>query len=1340
MGPGAVTTVAINDLTFPALLDSGSQVTTIAMETYERHLSHVPLLPLKDFGLNHAGGDTLPIHGYISVDLRVPFVKGEKMNVPVLIVPTTAYNRHVPVVVGTNYLMELKKLVRNQGASYNQQYVPENWRVAFRCLPDEDGRVAKVKAIRSHTIVIPPNETKVVWGLAHNIPAGRPLLIEESPICHLQTVVMPRIVSFSQSGTNKVPVYLANMGNKPVKIFPRTLLCELHDADIVASPDSDREVNGKDLRKEAIPSVNMDTAGLSETEIGQVNQLLRNSQDVFSRTSNDLGRCTQVKHEINLTDLTPFQEPYHRVPPGMLEEARKYIKDLLASGVIRDSKSPYRSNVVFVRKKDGTLRLCLDLRKLNSKTIPDAYYLPKINETLDVLSGAKWFSKFDLNSGYNQIELEESHKERTAFSVGPLGFFEYNRMPQGCRNGPATFQRTMENCMGDLNLRKCIIYLDDIIIFSKTIQEHVERMKEVFARLREYGLKLKPSKCFLFQKRISYLGHIVSASGVEADSEKISTLKNWPIPKTVADVRKFLGFVGYFRRFIKDHARIVSPLSDLLQGDCSGKKKRAIVWEPRHQESFDSIIQKLVTAPVLAYADYNLPFILHTDASKSGLGAVLYQKQEGQMRVIAYASRKLKSSEVLYPAHKLEFLALKWAVLDKFYDYLYGHPFEVHSDNNPLTYVLSSAKLDSTGHRWLAELSSFNFKIYYRPGKQNIDADILSRLHENSKSSELELNTDSVKAICEQMLDPNSSFSDSVGNCMSINAIEQKNEENQAVNIDESPDWKKLQRKDPTISRVLYYFESKKPLPSQIRKELPGVKKILYDWDKLRLRDGVLMRCRKKDTGDVFQLVLPYDFQKQALGGIHDDLGHLGITKTLELARDRFYWPTMTQDVERHVKFCERCIRRKASPPKSASLVPIKSNYPMELLCIDYLSLEPSKGGYENILVITDHFSHYAQAIPTKNQTANTTAKALWDNFIIHYGFPAKLHSDQGRNFESKVIADLCKVAGIRKTRTTPAHPQGNGMTERFNRTLLNMLGTLAEKKKQDWKSYVPQLVHAYNATYHETCGVSPYYLMFGRHPRLPIDVAMGLDLNKNVGSPRTNYGKKLHEHMKYTYELARVEAAKQTTRQKKYYDQRVKQASVKVGDRVLVRRVAFTGKHKLADKWENGTYIVEGQPNEDVPVYIVRSEDCNKTKTIHRNLLLPVSYLPPMDVANGNRPIKPRNKVKLPEKVEEESSGSSELSDSESEVMSFRNNWDDKTDQHDNDKHVDEGSTEDGMRAEETVEDTPQIENTENDNEEVEFMPRRSDRVRRPPVWYRSGDFIIDQGIVNSDLFEYFV
>ena len=751
----------------------------------------------------------------------------------------------------------------------------------------------------------------------------------------------------------------------------------------------------------------------------EAKEMLKRNAKVFSKDDMDMGRTNLVKHHIKLTDPVPFKEAYRRIPPQMYDEVKTHLQEMLDLGAIRPSNSPWASAIMLVRKKDGSLRFCIDLRKLNNRTVKDAYSLPRIESILDSLGGAQIFSTLDLKAGYWQVEMAEECKAYTAFTCGPLGFYECDTMPFGATNAPATFQRLMHDCLGELNMNWCIVYLDDIIIFSETKEEHLKRLEAVFQKLCAAGLKLKPSKCFFFREEIEYLGHVVSGKGISTNPKKIEAVAKWPTPKTVYDIRSFLGFVGYYRRFIKNFSRITKPIREVITGLENQSKRTAkktyIDWTDAADTAFEHLKAMCVSTPILAYPDYQLPFTLHTDSSTDGLGAMLYQKQDGKLRVIAYASRSVSKAESNYPAHKLEFLALKWAVCEKFHEYLYGSKsFEVFTDNNPLTYVLTSAKLDACGQRWVAKLANYSFSIKYRCGVSNTEADALSRikwpeaLSDNVDIDNGCMDTHVINAILTGAV-TKFSLIESVSCSTKVIPTELDKETGKLSNID----WIKEQRLDPNLGVIIKLIEFGQLTKRKLQgKDSSEVKSFLRNKKSLKLVKDVLYRKSYSDNSTskktLWQLVVPKLFRERALLGCHDDVGHQGILRTLSLLRERFYWPGMQEEATQHVLKCSRCLRRK-TPPQVAPLQPILVTQPLELVHMDYLSLEPSKGNIENVLVITDHFTRYALAYPSKTQTAQATARILWDNFICHYGFLEKFISDQGRNFESDLIKELCR-------------------------------------------------------------------------------------------------------------------------------------------------------------------------------------------------------------------------------------------------------------------------------------------------------------------------------------------
>ena len=424
--------------------------------------------------------------------------------------------------------------------------------------------------------------------------------------------------------------------------------------------------------------------------------------------------------------------------------------------------------------------------------------------------------------------------------------------------------------------------------------------------------------------------------------------------------------------------------------------------------------------------------------------------------------------------------------------------------------------------------------------------------------------------------------------------------------------WMKEQRADPNLTVIIKLIESGQlQKRKQHGKDTPEVKSLLRIRKSLKLVKDILYRKTYTDNSSSkkvqWQLVVPKAYRSRALVGCHDDVGHQGRMRTLSLLRERFYWPGMQTEAMQHVQQCTRCLRRK-TPSHVAPLQPIHVTQPLELVHMDYLSLEPSKGNIENVLVITDDFTRYALAYPSKTQTAQATARILWDNFICHYGFPEKFISDQGRNFESDLIKELCKIAGVKKLHTTPYHPQGNGQCERFNSTLCNMLGTLSEEEKSDWKSYLGCMTHAYNCTKHASTTYSPHYLMFGRHPRLPIDVEFGLPKsNSGDNSSKSRYVQKLRRRLNYAFQKATKVANQQANKYKSSYDKSIKGPQLQEKDLVLVKIVAHKGRHKLQDKWEPEEYVVVEQPIAGTPVYRVQPVTGGNIRTLHRNLLLPL-------------------------------------------------------------------------------------------------------------------------------------
>ena len=988
-----------------------------------------------------------------------------------------------------------------------------------------------------------------------------------------------------------------------------------------------------------------DLRHLAWEEREKVKLMLDDVKDVFGKDENDIGEISDFYLDIKLTDEIPVAEPYRRIPKNLYQEVKDHISNLLAKGWVRRSYSAYSSPMVCVRKKSGGLRLCCDFRKLNKKMIPDRHPIPRVQDILDNLKGKAWFSNLDFSQAYHQGKVREESRKYTAFAT-PWMLLEWCVIPYGLMTAPGAFQRFINDCLQDLRDTICTAYLDDVLTFSKTFEDHLVDVKKVLVCLQRRGVKLNAKKCEFFKKEIRYLGRLISSKGYRPDPEDVKALEKCKIPpKTVGNLRSIIGFLSYYRTYIEKFSLKMKPIYDLLQKGKDGKNvdsRTKVVWEAKHQQIIEEMVNYLGSPEVIAYPDFSLPFIVHCDASQIGIGGVLYQIQEGKKRVISFASRTLTPAEKNYHLHsgKLEFLALKWAVAEKFRDYLlYGPPFQVITDNNPLTYVQTTAKLNATGLRWISELANFKFEIKYRAGKRHIDADYLSRhpiecSRENPNESDREIGVGDVNLIFleaatrEKMV--RASYIEEIEVVNEVVAIKVSNEE-----------LKEEQKRDDVIGPV-YRAIMVGTMTKEDRRMLPKKSKVLYKQQKrLMIKDGVLLR----KTATATQIVLPLKYHEVVYHEYHEKLAHLAADRVFELVRKKFYWPNSMHDIEEYIKKRCRClISKKPNIKEKAELVPIVSTYPFEILSFDFVHLDKCRGGYEYALVVVDHFTKWVQIYATKNKSAISAADKIFNNYILKYGFPKRLHHDQGKEFDNTLFARLRKLSGVGRSRTTGYHPEGNGITERMNKTLINMLKTLSEEEKKNWSESLGKLAFAYNVTKHKTTGFSPYYLMFGRDPILPMDNVF--EISEEGEKIRKSYDKYAEEwkmSMNQAFEIVQKNSEKKRGEAKKHYDQKAKAIEIGIGDRILIRNREKGGTGKLRNFWEEEIYIVTSK-DDDIPVYSVEPERGGKTKRIHRNNMLKCELLKMPEKEDVKKNLKKtKKKNRLPEKKMTSSDSESE-------------------------------------------------------------------------------------------------
>jgi transposase InsO family protein len=771
---------------------------------------------------------------------------------------------------------------------------------------------------------------------------------------------------------------------------------------------------------------------------------------------------------------------------------KEYIDKMQKEGIIQKSDSPWASPVLLVAKKDGSWRFCVDYRKLNKVTVKDTYPLPRIDDTVDALAGAKFMSTFDLASGYYQISMDKESRSMTAFTTHH-GLFEYLRMPFGLTNAPATFQRVMDGALAGLKWQSCLVYLDDIIVFSKTFEDHLKDLEVVFERLRSHGLKLKAKKCHLCCNEVVYLGHLITRDGIREDPSKIDTVKNFPMPK-VGDrkaLESFLGMTGYFQRFIKDYALIVQPLRDVLKRD-------EWLWSQECTDAFEELKYLLVHegGPVLALPDFSgkFPFSVHTDASDVGICAVLYQRQpDGSQRVIRYASRTLTDGERKWQTTEKEALAIIWAC-EQFAPYLLGGKFDVITDHSSLQWLLAAKK--GRLARWALRAAEFDYEIKHCPGKENRVPDHGSRYptgiaEPNSEDYEGRLDDCQINLIAtdgEEVIvgrpqievmsidtyDTQIAERDRELSCMTWDFDCWSNEITEAYSADSHiTQILEIMRTDPENPKVRFFHLNDKRLL---------VRKISIPWGP------------NKEPREFTQLMIPKALRVKTLHLFHDSRlgGHLGRNKTYTKMLSQVHWPGMYRDLRKYIASCDSCQRHKAvMRGRNRELFASMPQQIWETAHIDLVGpFPPSERGNVYIVVITDSFSKWAEAVPIPSKSEDVVAEAIFNALICKHSVPLSIRTDQGREFCNALMIHLTSMLKLKHIVGSPYYPQANGLVERFNRTLVESLRKLVfEEEYARWDQYIEGVLFSYRTSIHQEIQCSPFELMYGRKPVLPTDL-----------------------------------------------------------------------------------------------------------------------------------------------------------------------------------------------------------------------------------------------------------
>ena len=1002
-----------------------------------------------------------------------------------------------------------------------------------------------------------------------------------------------------------IPVRVMNVRSEPVLLKGGTMMSSLQPVTVMG-PVPLHEVPNEPSVLEEVPQFVQDLVDGVDDSVSDITRsaltgVIMKHLSAFSASETDLGLTDVLTHQIDTGDARPIRQQLRRYPVAHVDVISQQVDDMLSQGVVEPACSPWASNLVLVKKKDGSYRCCVDYRLLNSVTRKDAYPLPKIDMCLDAMANACWFSTFDLRSSYHQVLVNPADCDKTAF-ICPRGMYRFRKMPFGLCNAGATFQRLMDLVMSGLHYQVCLVYLDDIIVFSQTSDQHLERLVTVLGRLCSAGLKLKPGKCKLFQRSVSFLGHVISEDGIATDPGKIKMVTDWPVPRSVREVRAFLGLAGYYRRFVADFAAIAGPLHAMTG---KGHKFR---WSQEAQESFVRLKTALTSAPILSMPVDSGELILDTDASDTAIGAVLSQRQDGVERVIAYASRRLDRREINYCVTRKELLAIVH-FMRHFRQYLLGREFKVRTDHASLAWLRRLREPIGQQARWLEIMEEFTFSIEHRSGAKHTNADALSRRPCRNRgcacrTSDHQLS--GVDGLTTESCDNPDCFQISVVSAglsqkepdvsveRSVGLIGEAADKTDSDVVTQSGSdtylpWscdglKTAQEKDPDISVILKLMKDHRDKPAWEAVALAshGVKVLWSQWQRLAIKDGLLKRRFEAADGRSvsWQVVWPVVLRDDFLCMVHEGMtgGHLGRRRTAHAVQCRAYWPSWSSDLERFLKQCESCARyHRGAIPHRAPLNPFRVGEPWELVSIDITGPHPrSSKQNQYILTCVDHFSKWAEAIPLKNHTAPTVARALITHIFSRFGSPRQLLSDRGPEFESDLFTSLMKWLGIDKLRTSPYQPSTNGTAERFHRTLNSMLGKVVSDSQRDWDERLPAVMAAYRSSRHESTGFSPNKLFLGREVTTPLDLAMGLPLEECQAATIDEFVQQTQERMVDAYNIARQHLHAFTERRKNTYDIRVRHCEVKVGDWVWYwypRR--YTAKSIKWQKSYIGPYLV---------------------------------------------------------------------------------------------------------------------------------------------------------------------
>ncbi len=1208
-----------------ALIDSGSSITCINENIYDAipHAQKNKLLPCH-LKLSSVSGDPLIILGQTSI----PFTIDRKITVShnTLIVK----NINSPCILGIDFQRASKmttdfgnnKLSFPSGITCATINPGESRSQTLQQIDDADLLTTDLPFLSAnHKTIIPPFSSRFVQ-VSPSFPPSWPIPQLPSLFeCHgSEESIMNGAIDLLPGG--KTRVLLLNTTAHPKEVNRSDTVAHISplphpDAMISLSPPTR---NNKTITCEANNTNQNLIASLSKQECNAIStartpitgkipgpkhaksklQFLRKTlkvscppdtqekywslvsefQDIFSESDDDIGHTTTIQHDIQLNTQNPIHIKQFRIPFSQRQFIEAKVNRLVNQGVLEESTSPYNTPIFAIPKKPvpgqpQSFRLIQDLRAINERTLLDKYNLADIKDCIDRVGErqAQVFSSLDLTSGFFQISIKPEARKFTAFTVPGMGKYQWVRVCLGLHGAPSTFAKLMSLVMHGLH--QAMVYLDDVLVASRTHTDHIKELKECFVRLRAHNLKLNPFKTELGAQSVQYLGHTITPNGISPSDLKLKALKEFPTPTSKQAVRQFIGLANFYRQLIPNFHRYAGCLTSLIRQSSPYKSGPL----PKQAEAaFLALRQKLCSKPIVAFPDPNLPFILCTDAAtgsedvQGGLGAALLQNQNGKIRTIAYASRTLNEAEKNYPPFLLEMAAITWSI-EHFSVYLANTRFTVFTDHKPIPKLSRTHK--KTFHRLHQLMNQYNFEVVYQTGESNTVADALSRNPLTSPAP------------------PDS--------CPGIAAITLGTRANLAH----------LQSQDEFCTQMAQFIASPSvPPPNDSPWKLIIAKNAPYCSSTNNILQ-ILTTTPNDPTGATPKAIIPRILVPHVIKAAHCSrfAGHLGTKKTIARIMQHYWWPSMIRDVTDFITVCQTCQTINNPYAHRSRLAPVHPiaapDKPNQRVHADlYGPIRKSNKGNTWILVVTDAFTKFTKISALPNKNALTVSDAIFKTWISNFGPMTTLITDNGKEFANQLNKELCKLLNIKKKFTSSMHPQANAAAESFNKWIIHYMKATNLENEEDWDDLLAPLMMAYNTAVHDSSNMSPHFLTFGMNPNSPLFPA---ELNPQQHEVNTPWAAQLQTNLEKAYKTVHRNI-EQTRTAMERAQKHTRIRTFQPNDRVLIfyPKSSFTGKGiiaKWAKNWCPGTIISKVNSLD----YVVRKDNTTNTFVCHVNRLKPL-------------------------------------------------------------------------------------------------------------------------------------